>query len=106
MNAIRRYAFLAFSVGLLFSQIRGAAYAAEPADAVLFNGNIITVDAGDSIARAVAIKDGLILRVGTNAHVRPLVGPNTRVINLAGRTVTPGLIDAHTHLAGYGQIEL
>ncbi len=75
------------------------------ADLVLFNGKIITVDADQTIAQAVAVKDSLIMQVGTGAEIEPLIGPDTDVRNLNGRTVTPGMIDAHLHLMYYGQGE-
>ncbi|MGH9390076.1 MAG: amidohydrolase family protein [Vicinamibacteria bacterium] len=72
------------------------------ADTVLVNGNIITVDPEDAIVQAVAIKNGRILAVGTDAEIRKLAGEDTRVIDLAGRTATPGLLDAHCHFAWGG----
>ena len=68
-----------------------------PADLVLRGGKIVTVDGDFSIREAVAIKDGRFLAVGTDRDVRPLIAPGTRVIDLAGRTVIPGLIDSHIH---------
>lgn len=68
-----------------------------PADLVLRGGRIVTLDKNFSIHQSVAIKDGRFLAIGTERDVRPLVGPGTRVIDLAGRTVIPGLIDARIH---------
>jgi len=73
------------------------------ADLILLNGKIITVDARDTIKQAVAIKDGKVLQVGSTLEIRPLAGPLCRVIDLKGKTVTPGLIDSHYHLMYYGQ---
>jgi predicted amidohydrolase YtcJ len=70
-----------------------------PADLVLLNGTIITVDPRDSIAQAVAIQAGKITFVGTTAEARKHVGPSTRVVDLNGRTATPGLIDTHVHFS-------
>jgi predicted amidohydrolase YtcJ len=70
-----------------------------PADLLLLNGTIITVDPRDSIAEAVAIKDGRIMFAGTTANARKLAGDRTRVIDLQGRTATPGLIDTHVHFS-------
>ncbi|MBT7466666.1 MAG: amidohydrolase family protein [Bacteroidetes bacterium] len=75
------------------------------ADLILVNGKIITVDGDASIAQAVAVKDSLILAVGTNAEILAYQGPETDTRNLSGRTVTPGMIDAHLHLMYYGQAE-
>jgi len=68
-----------------------------PADLILRNGKIVTVDREFSIKQAVAIRDGRFVAVGGERDVRALIGPATRVIDLAGRTVIPGLIDSHIH---------
>lgn len=67
------------------------------ADLVIRNGKIITVDAKDTVAEAVAAWNGIIVRVGTNGDIEPLIGEETRTIDLAGRTMVPGFIDSHTH---------
>ncbi len=74
------------------------------ADSILVNANIATMDAKRSTAKALAVKDGLILAVGDEEEIRKLAGENTKVVNAAGRTVTPGLIDAHCHLSACGLI--
>ncbi|HEX2930739.1 MAG TPA: amidohydrolase [Candidatus Binatia bacterium] len=71
--------------------------APAPADLVLRNGKIITVDRDFSIKQALAIRDGRFIAVGGERDVRVLIGRGTRVIDLAGRTVIPGLIDSHIH---------
>lgn len=68
------------------------------ADRIYFNGNIITVDAAFSIAEAVAIKDGKILAVGANRTCECYKGPETEMIDLEGKTMLPGIIDAHGHV--------
>ena len=68
-----------------------------PADLVLLNGKIITVDPQDTIAEAVAITAGRIVAVGRTADIKSRAGTATQVIDLAGRAMTPGLIDAHVH---------
>jgi len=73
------------------------------ADLVLINGKIITVDRKDTIVQAVATKGGLISMVGTNDQIGELVGPKTKVIDLKGKTVTPGLVDSHIHVIQYGK---
>ncbi len=67
------------------------------ADLVLTNGKIITVDARDSIAQALAVSGGKIVAVGTNDQMKARTGPRTQVVDLRGRTATPGLIDSHVH---------
>ena len=69
------------------------------AERALINGTILTVDARDSIAQAVAIACGKIVAVGTNDEIRQRIGSNTDVIDLRGRTATPGLIDSHVHFS-------
>lgn len=61
---------------------------------VLYNGKVLTVDRAFTVAEAVAVRDGRILSVGTNDQVRPLAGPQTRLIDLAGKSVVPGFIDS------------
>ncbi len=88
---------IAFASGFLPAQ-----EPSKPADLVLRHGVVLTVDASDSVAEALAIRDGHVIAVGTDDTVGRLVGPKTKVIDLAGRTVTPGLIDTHAHLLSSG----
>jgi hypothetical protein len=69
------------------------------ADLVLERGTIVTMDQAGSVAEAVAVKDGRVVAVGPTADIRELVGRRTRVVDLGGRTVVPGMVDAHLHLA-------
>jgi predicted amidohydrolase YtcJ len=71
---------------------------ARPADLVLSNGKIITVDERFTIAQAVAIRGDRIVAVGTNQEIARLAGADTKRIDLRGKAVTPGLIDNHMHL--------
>ncbi|HLA78989.1 MAG TPA: amidohydrolase [Vicinamibacteria bacterium] len=73
------------------------------ADLVLSGGNLVTLDPARPRATAVAVRGGRIVAVGGEAEVRPFVGPATRRIDLKGRTVLPGLTDAHVHVMGLGQ---
>jgi len=74
--------------------------APAPADFLLLNAYVYTVDAGRSIAEAVAVNDGEIVLVGTNDEVQELRGPESRVLDLQGRMVLPGLHDVHVHIFG------
>jgi predicted amidohydrolase YtcJ len=79
-----------------------AAPADPPADVVLTGGTVVTLDPGRPRATAVAVRGGRIALVGSDAEVRALAGPRTERIDLAGRTVLPGLADAHVHVEGLG----
>jgi predicted amidohydrolase YtcJ len=68
-----------------------------PADLVLVDARILTVDKAFSTATALAVKDGRFVAVGSTAEVRRHIGPSTRVIEGRGRTVVPGFIDTHVH---------
>ena len=72
------------------------------ADLVLFNGNIHTMHATRPTARAVAIAGNRVLATGDDAEVRALLPPGGLAIDLQGRTVVPGFIDAHIHFLSYG----
>ena len=71
--------------------------AAQPADLILQNAKIITVDSRFRIAQAIAIRGDRIAAVGPNSTILRLRGPKTEVVDLKGKTVLPGLIDSHTH---------
>lgn len=71
-------------------------------DLVLHNGCIYTVDAADSVAEALAIRGGEILAVGRSRDILEMCGRSTRVIDLRGRAVVPGFVDAHPHLDDVG----
>lgn len=75
------------------------------ADTLLVNGKIITVDKNFSVAGAVAIKDGKFLQVGDEKTIRQLAGDGTKIIDLKGHTVIPGLIEGHAHPIAASQSE-
>jgi len=76
------------------------------ADQVFINGIVYTVDESNPKSEAVAIKDGLILAVGTTEEIQVFVGKETEVIDLKGKTMTPGFIESHAHLMGIGYNKL
>src|SRR4051795_9452977 len=80
------------------------AWAAD-ADLILHNGKIVTVDAQFAVRQAIAVKDGKITAVGGDADVLKERGARTRVIDLKGRTVLPGLFDSHVHALEAGLSE-
>jgi predicted amidohydrolase YtcJ len=80
-----------------------AADAPAPADVVLIHGKIHTEDANRSVAQALAVRGNNIVAVGTDPAIGAYVGPHTRKVDLAGRVVLPGIIDAHTHPAQSAQ---
>jgi predicted amidohydrolase YtcJ len=82
---------------LLAIPLFAVAASAQPADTLLVNGKILTVDRAFSTREALAIRDGRIVALGGNPEIRRLAGPLTRVIDLEGRTAIPGLIDSHLH---------
>src|ERR1700734_1274750 len=86
--------------------VAGTARAAPPPELILFHGRILTVDAQDSIAEGVAIRDGKVVGTAPAPEFLPLAGPTPRRIDLHGRTATPGLIDSHAHIADGGVGEL
>ena len=72
------------------------------ADIIFINGKVLTVNANNDIAEAVAVKDDKILAVGTEAEITAFRDENTKVIDLAGKSLVPGFIDSHLHMAIYG----
>ena len=70
---------------------------AQIADTILTGGKVVTLDAKSILAQAVAVRDGRILAVGSDAEIGKLAGPATRRLDLHGRAVIPGLIDSHMH---------
>jgi hypothetical protein len=78
----------------------------EPADLVLTNGKIVTVDESKPEAEALAARAGLITAVGSAKEIKKYIGPSTEVIDLEGRLAVPGLIDSHLHFTSLGQSKL
>jgi predicted amidohydrolase YtcJ len=80
--------------------------AAEPADLVLVNGRVVTVDDALPEAEALAIRGNRIVAVGTDPEIRRLVGATTEIVDLEGRLAIPGFIEGHGHFMGLGQAKM
>ncbi len=80
--------------------------AQAPADLILRNGKIVTLDPAQPEAHTIAIRNGRILAVGTQAESPRLRGPNTRTIDLAGKLAIPGFIEGHGHFMGVGEAQM
>jgi predicted amidohydrolase YtcJ len=91
------------ALGLAAAAEAPIARSSAHADLLLLHGRIHTQNAERSIVQALAVRDRLIVAVGTDREVSGLVGPQTRIIDLKGRVVLPGMIDAHTHPAQSAQ---
>ncbi len=101
-HRIVRSAVAALALILTASSARAQARA----DLIFVNGAVVTVDAAHPRAEAVAVRGDRIMAVGTNAEVRGLSGPATRVIDLKGQLLIPGFIEGHGHYTGLGQSKL
>ena len=75
-----------------------------PADLVLINGRIITMNPAQPYAEAVAIEATKIIQVDTSNTIADLISGETKVIDLKGKTVVPGFIDSHIHVADFGRV--
>src|SRR5882724_451420 len=93
-------------LGLLLVSLAPSTVKVEPADLIFLNGNVYTVNDQQPHAEAVAVKTDRIVFVGSNAEAKKYQGAKTRVVDLHGATVLPGLTDAHYHLIGVGQREM
>ncbi len=73
------------------------------ADTVIVNANVVTLKAEKPKAEALAICDGKIVAVGSEAEIRKHIGSETKVLDVGGKTVVPGFVDCHVHMTGFGQ---
>jgi len=100
---MRRFSVLVWIVVLsLASAVCWAQPAVQSADIVLHSAKIYTMDENNPTATAIAIKGDKILAVGSRSDVAAYTGPKTKVVNLKGATVLPGLIDSHVHFSSIG----
>jgi predicted amidohydrolase YtcJ len=90
----------------LFLALCSVAVAAEPAPTVFVNGNIYTMNERQPRAEAIAVKGDRIVFVGSNADAKKYETAEARTVDLAGKTVVPGLTDSHCHIFGIGEREL
>src|SRR4051794_4749420 len=95
-----------FLLPILFFGLARAMIAAEPAQTVFINGNVYTMNERQPHAEAIAVKGDRIIFVGSNADAKTFQTPDARTIDLAGKTVVPGLTDSHCHIFGIGEREL
>src|SRR5882672_2305770 len=89
---------LALSIALVAETSMAQQAGNAPPDTIFYNGKIVTVDLGFTIQQAFAVKGEQYVAVGTNAAIQALAGSNTRLVDLKGSAVIPGLSDNHDHL--------
>ena len=94
------------SVTLSTQAQRGGTAVAPPADLVLTNGRIVTVEDGQPEAEAIAISKDRIQALGSAAQIKTMIGPSTQVIDLQGQLAIPGFIESHGHFAGVGGAQM
>jgi predicted amidohydrolase YtcJ len=92
--------------GLLAAAVPAAAQKPSPADLVLTNGRIVTMDPAKPEVRALAVRGDRVEALGSVKEIAAYIGPATQVIDLGGRLATPGWIDAHMHFPGLGESQL
>jgi predicted amidohydrolase YtcJ len=93
------------AVLVIYCQFSAAA-SAEPADLVLRGGKVITAEPKLPSAAALAIRQSRIVALGSDEEISKLIGRDTRVIELAGRTAIPGFIEGHAHLSSIGEAKM
>jgi predicted amidohydrolase YtcJ len=96
-----RRGFFLFALYFLSAMI-----CAQDADLIVINGNIYTVNEKQPHAEAIAVKGDRIVFVGANEDARKFRGDKTRIVDLGGKTVVPGLTDSHCHIFGIGEREM
>ncbi len=94
--AIAAIAAIGFMIGVPYMGAQGDN--AQAPDVIFVNGKIATVNPGFDIVEALAVKEGRITAVGRSEQIRRLASPETRVVDLGGKTVLPGFNDNHIHM--------
>ena len=102
-KTLRPFVLALLASALAFS---GCGSKPEPADLVLTNGKIVTMDEAKPEVQALAARGDKIVALGTAKEIAAYIGPATQVVDLGGRLATPGLIDSHLHFTGIGQARL
>jgi predicted amidohydrolase YtcJ len=92
--------------GLILAGLTGCAKKEQPADLVLTNGKVVTMDESFPEAEALAVSGGRIVAVGSAKKIRAYLGDATRVIDLEGKLAIPGFIDSHAHFTGVGEAKM
>src|SRR5690606_2442099 len=90
---MQRFILSLLAAAMAFSSMEAIA----AADLLLFNGKVYTAEPGQALAQAVAVENGKILKVGSNAEIKALADADTQLIDLAGKVLMPGMIDTHSH---------
>jgi len=90
----------------LFLVFAGSLFPQTPADLILRNGKIVTLDPAQPEVHSIALRSGRIVAVGTAADVPGLIGPATRVIDLQGKLAIPGFIEGHGHFMAVGEAQM
>jgi hypothetical protein len=88
--------------GIVFLCVSGQAIATAPADLVLLHGNLVTLEANQPKAEALAAQGGRIVAIGSDADIQPYIGKSTQVLDLKGATAVPGFIEGHGHFLELG----
>ena len=95
-----------FPILLALAALSSAAALAQPADLVLRNGKIVTMNAAKPMAQALAARGDRISAMGSDADAAKWIGPKTQVIDLHGQLAIPGFIEGHGHFTGIGEYRL
>src|ERR1700719_1781055 len=103
---MKRFGIILCFVAAAGSACSGNSARAAPADLVLQNGRIVTVDDTAPEAQALASSGGKIVFVGSDAEVRKYVGASTKVIDLQGHLAIPGFVEGHGHFTAIGEGKL
>ena len=105
-GSARSWRILICVLALLVLAASGCGPHVEPADLVLTNGHIATVDSARPTAEAIAVRGDRVVALGTVAEIKPYIGQKTEVIDLAGRFAMPAFTESHAHFMGVGEAKL